>query len=94
LSLDRLPIYAALRIPEVWRFTGRTLLGYRLNAEGTYTQAEFSSTFPFLRLADLAPFLLKVFDVDETALTESFRQWLRGVLPQEPEDQARTPSGQ
>src|SRR5713226_4217057 len=32
LSLDRLPIYAALRVPEVWRFTGRELLGYRLNA--------------------------------------------------------------
>jgi Uma2 family endonuclease len=80
-SLERLPIYAALRIPEVWRFTGRELLGYRLNAEGTYTEVEHSAIFPFLRLADVVPFLLKVFDVDEATLTESFRAWLRGLLP-------------
>ncbi len=82
LSLDRLPIYAALRVPEVWRFTGRELLGYRLNADGTYTQVEFSPTFPCLRLADVTPFLLRVFDDDETTLTESFRDWLRGIIPQ------------
>jgi len=83
VSLDRLPIYAALRVPEVWRFTGRQLLCYRLNADGTYTEVEFSPTFPFLRVADVRPFLLKVFDLDETALTESFQEWLRGVLPPE-----------
>jgi Uma2 family endonuclease len=88
LSLDRLPIYAALRVPEVWRFTGRQLLCYRLNADGTYTEVEFSPTFPFLRIAEVRPFLLKVFDLDETALTESFQEWLRGVLPPEPGGQS------
>jgi Uma2 family endonuclease len=82
-SLNRLPIYAALRVPEIWLFNGQTLLGYSLNAEGSYTQVEFSPMFPCLRLADVTPFLLRVFDLDETTLTESFREWLRGALPKE-----------
>ena len=70
---------------------GGQLLCYRLDADGTYTQVEFSATFPFLRLADVTVFLLKVFDVDETALTESFRDWLRGILP--PEHGGKSESG-
>jgi Uma2 family endonuclease len=90
-SLDRLPIYAALRVPEVWRFTGAALLGYLLNADGSYTEVEFSPTFPFLRLADVVPFLRRVFDEDDTTLTESFREWLRRSLPQVAGDEPGTP---
>ena len=81
-SLDRLSIYAALGVPEVWRFDGARLLAYYRNAQGTYTEGATSQIFPFLSLADVVPFLLQVFETDEITLTQSFQTWLRTeVLP-------------
>src|SRR5436190_2363972 len=37
--LDRLSIYAALKIPEVWRLKGDELLFYVLGGDGTYQAA-------------------------------------------------------
>jgi Uma2 family endonuclease len=79
-SLDRLSIYAALAVPEVWRFDSETLLCYHLNNRGTYDEHPQSRAFPFLRVADVVPFLLQVFDLDEDALTQNFRAWVQGLL--------------
>lgn len=82
-SMNRLRIYATLGIPEVWRFDGERLLGYHLSQQGTYEERETSLTFPFLRLADLVPFLFRVFETDEGTLTKEFQAWLRRqALPQ------------
>jgi Uma2 family endonuclease len=40
-SLRKLPIYAALRVPELWRYDGQTLRMYAL-AEGTYVEIQES----------------------------------------------------
>jgi Uma2 family endonuclease len=76
-SIDRLTIYAALGVPEVWRFDGTRVTCYHLTASGNYEERDFSPTFPFLRVDDLTPFVLQVFDTDEGSLLEAFRVWVR-----------------
>ena len=44
-QVDHAGIYAALRVPEVWRFDGRELVIERLTAEGTYVAVQ-TSGFP------------------------------------------------
>lgn len=80
-SLDRFAIYAALGVPEVWRFDGQALTCYHRNDQGTYDERPASRAFPFLRVADLVPFLDQVFDVDDGALMQNFETWLRANLP-------------
>lgn len=35
-AIKRMPIYAAMRVPEVWRFKGELLKAYILQPDGTY----------------------------------------------------------
>ena len=44
--LDRIGIYAALGIAELWRFDGRALHVLLLSPDGTYTAADRSPRFP------------------------------------------------
>jgi Uma2 family endonuclease len=75
-SVDREDIYAKLRVPELWRFDGELLQAYRRTEAGEYEPIEYSLAFPFLRVADLLPFVLSD-ERDENALIRSFLQWLR-----------------
>ncbi|HEV3025791.1 MAG TPA: Uma2 family endonuclease [Pirellulales bacterium] len=72
----KLPIYAALGVGELWRYDGSTLRSWQLGADGQYTQAEQSLNLPFLRPADLEPFLESNHD-DETRWIKGFRRWVR-----------------
>lgn len=77
-SFSRLGIYAALRVPEVWRFDTETLYFYRLGADGQYAVAERSHFFPFLVAADLARFLNQWPEIeDDNVLAQKFRAWVR-----------------
>jgi Uma2 family endonuclease len=44
-SLDKLPIYAALGIPEVWRYARQQLSIYQLSTDG-YTVVDTSTILP------------------------------------------------
>jgi len=74
---SRLGIYAALGVPEVWRFDGQSLTILQLQASGQYAPIERSPLFPFLTGADLAGFLNQRHQTDENSLVESFREWVR-----------------
>ncbi len=76
-SRSRMPIYAALRVPEVWRYDGETLRVYRLGPDGKYVPVERSSHFPFLPIEELAAFLQRRTEMSETALVRLFRNWVR-----------------
>ena len=73
-------IYAALRVPEVWRFDGESLRAYRLNKRGNYVEVVRSQHFQFLSLAKVAEFLRRRTEMDETSLVRSFRRWVRGQI--------------
>jgi Uma2 family endonuclease len=77
-GLDRLAIYAALRVPEVWRLKKDVLTFHVLEADGTYASASHSKAFPLLAPADLLGFLQQARQTgDETAVLRQFRAWIR-----------------
>jgi Uma2 family endonuclease len=78
--VDKLPIYASLGIPEIWRSDGAAIIALHLKNDGRYQAQEFSWNFPFLRVADLNPFLAQLEGADETAWIRSFRAWVRETL--------------
>jgi Uma2 family endonuclease len=71
-SLDRMGIYAELRVPEVWRYDGRTLTIYQLQAGGEYRACETSPNFPGLRPADI----LRLIELGQTMPK---RQWAHEI---------------
>jgi Uma2 family endonuclease len=76
-TLNRMSIYAALRVPEVWRWDGETLSVHLLGPRGTtYRPSERSKAFPFLPLVEFADFLART-DLSETQLLRQFRMWVR-----------------
>ncbi|MTJ09186.1 Uma2 family endonuclease [Anabaena sp. UHCC 0204] len=76
-SLDRLPIYLALGVPEVWRYDHPVMQIYQLG-EGVYIPCDVSPTFANLPLTTEIPlFLGKSLEIGEIAMIRSFREWVR-----------------
>jgi Uma2 family endonuclease len=76
-SLNRLAIYAALQIPEVWRREAMIPICYLLGSDGRYQVSPVSRSFPGLVVADLATFLGRYGQTDENTLVREFRAWVR-----------------
>ncbi len=79
-SLNRMAIYAALRVPEVWRLKKQSLLAHLLGSDGRYAESAVSRAFPGLMLADLLPFLAMRGQLDENTIVRQFRAWVRQQL--------------
>ena len=79
-SRRRLPIYAALGVPEVWRYDGTALRVYRLGSQGEYVVSEQSRQFPTIPVQRLADFLGRRHETDENSLVRAFREWVRQQL--------------
>jgi Uma2 family endonuclease len=75
--LDRMRIFAALRVTEVWRFDGDRLEVHLLNASGRYRKQTRSTAFPWLPMNVLDRFVKKLGSADEVALIQEFIEWLR-----------------
>jgi Uma2 family endonuclease len=75
-SRERLPIYAALGVPEIWRHDGRTLEFLRLSASGEYEPVEHSLAFPFLRAEHIDRILAQRHEKNENALVKEFVAWV------------------
>lgn len=76
-SLDRLTIYAKLRIPEVWRFDGEVLEILLLQPNGEYSTSPVSAAFPSLPVSELTRFLPVDDSLSETACVRRFIEWVR-----------------
>ena len=76
-SLDRLGIYAALRVPEVWRLEGDTLTFHILGEDGSYTVAVRSRAFPQIAPTDLVGLQQGRQAGDENEVIRQFRDWIR-----------------
>lgn len=76
-AMKRMQIYAALGVPEVWRWRKRGLNAYALDADGKYVEREFSLNLPMLRVKDLEPFLEFEVAANETTWIRKFRVWVR-----------------
>ncbi len=78
-SLNKLAIYSALRVPELWRYNGRVLKFYQLASE-EYVECEFSIAFPFVSSAEMGSFFEHSKTMGEIGLLKSFRMWVRGKI--------------
>jgi Uma2 family endonuclease len=75
-SLDRMSIYAALRVPEVWRIDGENLHFFRLR-KSAYDEVERSVNFPFLTSAEVQSFLFETSGLLVSALFPAATRWAR-----------------
>jgi Uma2 family endonuclease len=74
-AVRKMPIYAALGVPEVWRWRGETLTVYLL-VDGEYVERPESSVLPGFPLDQLRQALTRIGATDETTLVREFRLWL------------------
>lgn len=75
-AFERMKIYAALGVLEVWRWRRGDLSAWALEDE-QYVEREFSLNLPLLRVKDLEPFLEFELADDKTAWIRNFRTWVR-----------------
>jgi len=70
-SLDKMPIYAALGVPEVWLYRGESVEFFKLVGE-SYEKIQNSTALPILSGEKVTEFLHK-------GLTESYTKWIREI---------------
>jgi Uma2 family endonuclease len=75
-SLYKFPIYAALGVPEIWRYDARITRFYKLAGEN-YEVTQNSLAFPTLTAEDLTQYLERSKNEGQTAALKAFRQMLR-----------------
>jgi Uma2 family endonuclease len=80
-TLDRMAIYAALGVPEVWRYDGRKLIVCLLE-DGVYIEQERSLNLPQLEPAVVLRFLKLRETLHETACMRAFRDWIAETFPE------------
>jgi Uma2 family endonuclease len=81
-SLNRMSIYAALRIPEVGRFDGESLQVFRLRPEGDYQLSTRSLSFLSLPLVEFVQFLEETQQLDDAEFINPFSEWAQAnALP-------------
>jgi Uma2 family endonuclease len=78
-SLNRLGIYSALGVPEVWRYDGRIFSVLSLTSTGRYTERTKSLAFPALPLKSFAGYVARLGTEDEVELIRSFCKWVRSL---------------
>jgi Uma2 family endonuclease len=79
-ALERIGIFAALGVPEVWRFDGRNLRVLLRQPDGSYRQSETSAAFPNVPMSAPAEFAKKEGIRDENALSDEFVAWVRSEV--------------
>ncbi len=75
-SLDKFPIYASLRVPEIWHYDGYDFNIHRLWGK-RYVKATHSVAFPLVATHALRQFLTESRLMTTTAMLRSFRRWVK-----------------
>ncbi len=81
--LDRLAILAALKIPEVWRFDGQSLIILVLK-KGKYRSTKRSPSFPEIPITELVKFLYLGEAEGDIAMIQAVRTWVRKKIAGKP----------
>ena len=75
--LDKMAVYAAFRVPELWAWRGGELKVYALSSQGKYLLRESSICFPNFPFAKVQEILRQLCEAHEADLILSFRDWVR-----------------
>jgi Uma2 family endonuclease len=79
-AIDKLGVYAALGVPEVWSHDGARVVIHLLRPSGEYVEGESSAAFPQLPVGELHGFLERIDTDGETQVVRSFRAWIRELF--------------
>ena len=82
-SAGKFAIYAALGVPEIWRYDGSRFSIWQLTHE-TYTPTPFSLAFPFLTAEHPAEFVANSEAEGRKQARRTFRDWVRATKPVTP----------
>jgi Uma2 family endonuclease len=75
-AINKLNLYASMKIPEFWRFNGSILRVYTLTDQ-QYTEVEVSPTFNPISVKEIPRFLQQAKTKGENATTRDFRAWIK-----------------
>jgi hypothetical protein len=78
-SLNKFTIYAALGVPELWRYRNQNLTVYQL-VEGQYQEVAQSLAFPLLPIAEVPSFIEQSRIIGQRSAVRLFRQRIREIL--------------
>ncbi|HBK96119.1 MAG TPA: hypothetical protein DD001_01725 [Microcoleaceae bacterium UBA10368] len=78
-SVNKDAIYAALGVPELWRYQRQSLQVYQL-VEGKYQKCDRSLAFPFLPVAEIPGFIEQSRTLGQRSAVRLFRQRIREIL--------------
>ena len=76
-SVPRIPVYADMNVPELWRLQDWQVHILLRQINGEYLDSPASALFPFVKPADLQRFVDLRGQKDENAIVAAFRQWVR-----------------
>jgi Uma2 family endonuclease len=77
---ERVNVYEALRVPELWRYDGQSLRVFELGEARTYVERDRSIAFPDLPLEQVHRFVQLGWDMDELEWDRTVRTWIRRNL--------------
>lgn len=75
-SLNRFPIFAAVGVPEIWRFDGARVIFYRLESN-TYVETSHSLALTLLDSNTATDFLVQSQTLKSTVWLRKVRDWAR-----------------
>jgi Uma2 family endonuclease len=78
-SVPRMPLFARIGVPEVWRYRDERVEFFRLGAGGDYERVDRSVAFPFITAVDLAGFVRRRQGMDENSIIKEFVEWAKTV---------------
>jgi Uma2 family endonuclease len=78
-SVNKFTIYAAIGVPEIWRYRRESLQVYQL-VEGKYEVCDRSLAFPFLPVAEIPDFIEQSRTVGQRAAVRLFREKIKEIL--------------
>jgi Uma2 family endonuclease len=79
-SQEKFSIYAALGVPEIWRFDGQQLF-IHMWQEDQYVEAEVSRALPMLTSRILTEYLTRMREEGEFEAIIAFDEWLQSLKP-------------
>lgn len=74
-GVNKFDIYAALKVPELWRYNGEVLQFYQL-VEKQYIEIKSSLAFPLISGNDISRFIEQSYTLGEIAVIRLFRDWV------------------
>lgn len=78
-KIDKFKLYAAMGIPEFWRFNGTTLKIYILT-NGQYSETQISPTFARVPIKEITRFIEESKKIGQISATRAFRTWVKLAL--------------